>query len=1086
MAERGKAKITITAEDKGVERTLKVVAELEKRIKQLEAQLRSYDKASKMSEMQEERLRALRYKNATAIDAVLKKERDTIAARTKIASATTDLALKEERLSKLRYARSTQLDASVAKWLKEETAINRAAIAENQAAASVVRLGTAKNQQAASVQRITVAQQQANAATFRAITANTQSQIAVTKLGTAQNQQAASAQRVVVAQNQAAASVARVATAQNQTAASAARVVTAQNQAAASAARVTTAQNQAQMSTMRLQQMQNRAAAATEHHTKTWTQHIATVAGGILVYQGIRTAMHGVLSIITGGVKAVSDYQDAVIGAAAMYTTLAKDQGNIPETYAKNKQYAEQLIPVLQQIDRYSSMNLSELLQMNQALAIQGTAMNLSSKEQIQGYTNISNAIKFVTRGQATSRQIMQETKTIITGTAKSSDQLGLILKTKIGPEYEKQIAQWRKIGQEIGDSGYVIAKIGEKLSGYTAASKDMENTWTAVYSGLSTTFDIVARESMTDVLADWVKYIKQFNDYLRDHKKEIASAIKGAWEQMKNLGKTIYENWDKVKLVLEAIIAAKIIEGWLALVKVMTDAKIAARALAVVMGTDLVIATGGLGAVFIGIMLVIDQLLDKTSWLNDRFETLSNTIKGFNLARQGAIGWLDYANSSPEQLAKLIKQQEKAKLYSSNTVISANGATPKAKDKITGNLSDYLLSNRKNVEKQDKPQDMLPPVDNDSKDRNRAAREAESRARMLLKWNNELERTIATQYRLNDVTAVYGKLQEYNDRLKEKGYATLTPLEKEELVRKLMLAEHAKKVSSAYNKYYDDVTKAEEDWQVATEAVNKLLENQLISQEKQVVLTRKINEERNRSKYALYDTTAASMSAVYEQQLSDLKDLKDAQFITEQQYNDRVVLARIDATKKLLALDNSTYGIMNQAVMQWSDSWASTMTDMIFNAETSFSGIVESFGRMLVQMYVQKKIFEPILGSLFSGVSGVSTSTGNVTGTVVGTETGFGGYSAAGGFDIPSGLNPVTQLHEKEMVLPAEYAEKIRNLDSGGVQNITIELVNKGGDDVKLNGQSSRMEGDRLIVTAVMEAVQKNKYGARDFFKSM
>lgn len=40
---------------------------------------------------------------------------------------------------------------------------------------------------------------------------------------------------------------------------------------------------------------------------------------------------------------------------------------------------------------------------------------------------------------------------------------------------------------------------------------------------------------------------------------------------------------------------------------------------------------------------------------------------------------------------------------------------------------------------------------------------------------------------------------------------------------------------------------------------------------------------------------------------------------------------------------------------------------------------------------------------------------------------------SAAGGFDIPSGLNPVTQLHANEMVLPAELANKVRGMTEGG-----------------------------------------------------
>jgi hypothetical protein len=41
---------------------------------------------------------------------------------------------------------------------------------------------------------------------------------------------------------------------------------------------------------------------------------------------------------------------------------------------------------------------------------------------------------------------------------------------------------------------------------------------------------------------------------------------------------------------------------------------------------------------------------------------------------------------------------------------------------------------------------------------------------------------------------------------------------------------------------------------------------------------------------------------------------------------------------------------------------------------------------------------------------------------------------SASGGFDIPRGLNPLTQLHEQEMVLPAHIANPLRDsLAQGG-----------------------------------------------------
>lgn len=41
--------------------------------------------------------------------------------------------------------------------------------------------------------------------------------------------------------------------------------------------------------------------------------------------------------------------------------------------------------------------------------------------------------------------------------------------------------------------------------------------------------------------------------------------------------------------------------------------------------------------------------------------------------------------------------------------------------------------------------------------------------------------------------------------------------------------------------------------------------------------------------------------------------------------------------------------------------------------------------------------------------------------------------FAASAGFDIPAGMNPVTQLHQKEMVLPAHLAEPMRQFLTGG-----------------------------------------------------
>ena len=59
---------------------------------------------------------------------------------------------------------------------------------------------------------------------------------------------------------------------------------------------------------------------------------------------------------------------------------------------------------------------------------------------------------------------------------------------------------------------------------------------------------------------------------------------------------------------------------------------------------------------------------------------------------------------------------------------------------------------------------------------------------------------------------------------------------------------------------------------------------------------------------------------------------------------------------------------------------------------------------------------------------------------------------SAQGGFDIPAGLNPLTQLHEQEMVLPKEHAEVIRGLagQGGGAGSVQVTIQALDGASVK------------------------------------
>lgn len=78
--------------------------------------------------------------------------------------------------------------------------------------------------------------------------------------------------------------------------------------------------------------------------------------------------------------------------------------------------------------------------------------------------------------------------------------------------------------------------------------------------------------------------------------------------------------------------------------------------------------------------------------------------------------------------------------------------------------------------------------------------------------------------------------------------------------------------------------------------------------------------------------------------------------------------------------------------------------------------------------------------------------------------------HSAAGGFDVPAGSNPVTQLHAQEMVLPAELANKVRGMtggEGGGGDHYHFHFIDTAG--VRAFADTHRDE----LATAVKKSIK-------------
>jgi hypothetical protein len=100
-----------------------------------------------------------------------------------------------------------------------------------------------------------------------------------------------------------------------------------------------------------------------------------------------------------------------------------------------------------------------------------------------------------------------------------------------------------------------------------------------------------------------------------------------------------------------------------------------------------------------------------------------------------------------------------------------------------------------------------------------------------------------------------------------------------------------------------------------------------------------------------------------------------------------------------------------------------------------------------------------------------------------------FGALSAAGGFDIPAGVNPLTQLHAREMVLPARLANPMREMlakysgGGGGAWSGTvtfgdthIHTSSRAGPDIR----TALAEHRHLLADQFFLAIREGKRAPR------
>lgn len=146
-------------------------------------------------------------------------------------------------------------------------------------------------------------------------------------------------------------------------------------------------------------------------------------------------------------------------------------------------------------------------------------------------------------------------------------------------------------------------------------------------------------------------------------------------------------------------------------------------------------------------------------------------------------------------------------------------------------------------------------------------------------------------------------------------------------------------------------------------------------------------------------------------------------------------------------------------------------LTDKL--AATAFAGTIAAQSQAMVAMAGLNAFAStaaiPIVGPVLAPAAGAAAAAGaEILATLATTAASLSIASAANGFDIPAGVNPLTQLHEREMVLPAQHADTIRRLGAsgeGGSGSKMPTIINQTTGRVDRVVEAKLSNGERALI---------------------
>lgn len=172
-----------------------------------------------------------------------------------------------------------------------------------------------------------------------------------------------------------------------------------------------------------------------------------------------------------------------------------------------------------------------------------------------------------------------------------------------------------------------------------------------------------------------------------------------------------------------------------------------------------------------------------------------------------------------------------------------------------------------------------------------------------------------------------------------------------------------------------------------------------------------------------------------------------------------------------LVGAFNFAANAVSNALASISAKWlAEQIVGKVSAIKTALSDISASAARAGAAAFASTAAI-PVVGPELAPAAGAAAYSG-----AMGFAALLPAASAAKGYDIPGGINPVTQLHQREMVLPAHIADPLRDsLAGGGLGGGTTVQLNVQAIDGRSVAEFFRANGDH-VYDAVQRAVRQGR----------